>query len=505
MADCTSIPIALVLATRPLSAVKGWASTLHSFWFPALLAVLLAACAVFLWRRRRSRRADEVSRSTTDEREVRIVSWSKSRIQFLREAFAPETHASPLPKAHDRGTGIDRKLNTTDIRDIAALPYPAVGSAVTPQETSPRSLRVATVSTTAGRVTIAYAEERVPRNWRAAMAALLAILAVFLYALHRDRVRNDLTYTGAQSSMAGAQRAGMNANLSMVSRAAPGNATLMRTPAGRGTDLSVAPKTTKTEARSTRVAATATNRNAATPLESRLKSSRAYYDQACLQNDKGASAEVIDYCTRAIQEDPYYAQAYCLRAMARVMSGDFKGTVADCSKAIEVNPRYIQAYYFRGGALDASGEMHAAIADYTKAIEFFPSFADAYNARAWSQYRLGDLDQALRDVNQAIHINSTSANAYDTRGWTKFAKGDKGGAVADCCRAVLLDRQGAVGYNSGGLLYYIAGEYGDALATWTQACQLDPSARVYLKPWMEKARELMTKELPPGGHVLAAW
>ena len=244
MVDWPAIPLALAASSPQPASVEGAAGASRLLWLAILAAFLSVLCAAFIWRLRkgRNRRADEASETPGEPQEVRIIAWSKSRIQFLREAFAPETRIGLPMSARDPVRRIDRKLNVTDVTNIAVL-SPVVGGTVTSEERSPKSLRVATVSTTVAMVTIAYAEERVPRNWRVAIAALLLVVAASLYVLERDAARNDLTYRGAQLPMVGTERTATNPVLARVSRATVGNLTPLQTRATSGVHLSLAPQT----------------------------------------------------------------------------------------------------------------------------------------------------------------------------------------------------------------------------------------------------------------------
>lgn len=413
---------------------------------PILPVVLLILVGVLLWRlMRRERnyppaeRVEKISEALREGRDVRIVYWSKSRKRFVKEIVTPESIDGSYMKALDHARGVTRKFKITRIKEIVVFPHPALGSALIPPESQ--------------------------RNVHVTIVVLLLVVAALVYWLHYDVQRNNFTFRTPEPATVGVGSARTGHALSNASPSQAGEKGL-----------------------SEKVSGPVTNRRDATLIESRLRNSRGFYEQAVALNAKGDFSGVIEYCTKAIESDSYYSQAYCLRALARVVKGDFNGAVSDSTKAVEFNPRYSQAYYIRGGARDERGESEAAIADYSEAIQINPQFSDAYNARAWAQYRRGNLEKAIEDVDQAILINPRSANAYDTRGWTKYSKGDKDGALADCGRAVQLDPQSAVGYSSQGLLHYIVGDYREAVLSWNKVIEMAPSSKSHLQPWIEKAR-----------------
>ena len=419
---------------------------------PALLAAGGILFCLLLWRLRKrdrryspARRADKILNALHDEQDIRIVYWSKSKRRFVKEIVTPESLNNGYMKAHDHARGITRKFKVARIKNVVVLPHPARGSAAIPEEETPRSVRVM-------------------------ILALLLVVVALLYWLYRDVERTDFTFRDALES---------TPRIELTKR--------------YSTFTNTAPSQAEEKTRSEGVSDPETNRTEARLFDIQLKSSRGYYEQALALSPHGDFGGVIEYCTKAIRSDPYYAQAYCLRALGRIMKGDTDGAINDCSRAIELNPRYSQAYYIRGGALDEKGDSEAAIADYTVAVKINPQFPDAYNARAWARYRRGELDQAIEDVNQAISLNPNSANAYDTRGWTEYVRGNKDAALADCSRAVQLDPQSAVGYNSQGLLYFIVGNYREAVTAWDKVIEMTPTAKNQLDPWIENARMHLVK------------
>jgi tetratricopeptide (TPR) repeat protein len=424
---------------------------MNTLLYPILPLFLLALAGWFLWwLRRRDRkypaaeRVEKISEALREGRDIRIVYWSKSRKRFIKEIVTPQSQDGSYMKAHDHARGINRKFKITRIKEIVVYPHPALGSALIPQESR--------------------------RNVRVMILVLLLVVVTLLYWLHYDVQRNDFTFRNTESPTVG------------VSSTKTGHAL---------SNASPSPADEKDP--SEEVPASVTNHRDVSLLDSKLRSSRGYYEQALALTGEGDLNGVIEYCTKAIELDRYYAEAYCLRGLARAMKRDLDGAITDNTMAIELNPRYSEAYSIRAGAHYDKGESEAAIADYTEAIQINPEFSDAYNGRAWAEYTRGNLERALEDVNQAIRLNPNSANAYDTRGWTKYAMGDKDGAIADCSRAVQLDPQSVVGYSSQGLLHYIVGEYRDAVLVWNKAIETSPSAKSHLDLWIEMARQRMAK------------
>jgi len=75
--------------------------------------------------------------------------------------------------------------------------------------------------------------------------------------------------------------------------------------------------------------------------------------------------------------------------------------IVNCSKAIELNPRYGDAYLTRGNAYDEAGEPEKAIDDYTKALNINPVDSFTYYNRGVTLSKIGKVNEAIADYEQA--------------------------------------------------------------------------------------------------------
>src|ERR1700737_4960485 len=65
--------------------------------------------------------------------------------------------------------------------------------------------------------------------------------------------------------------------------------------------------------------------------------------------------------------DPFTANAYTSRGLARYRKGDVDGAIADYELAIQINPGLAAAYLNRGTARYAKGDGDGALADWNRA------------------------------------------------------------------------------------------------------------------------------------------
>jgi len=90
---------------------------------------------------------------------------------------------------------------------------------------------------------------------------------------------------------------------------------------------------------------------------------------------------ISDY-SKAIEINPYLAEAYSNRGTAWAAKGDYFRAIRDYTQALEANPYFDAPYYNRGRALSTIGDYEQAIGDLQRVIELDPKFHDAYHLLA---------------------------------------------------------------------------------------------------------------------------
>ena len=93
-----------------------------------------------------------------------------------------------------------------------------------------------------------------------------------------------------------------------------------------------------------------------------------YTDLAKEQFDIANYNEAIDYCNRAIDQDPNYAETYYLRGLAKHHQEQYSSAIADFGESISRNPNYTEAYYYRAEAKFGLGDSDGARGDLEKAL-----------------------------------------------------------------------------------------------------------------------------------------
>ena len=104
-------------------------------------------------------------------------------------------------------------------------------------------------------------------------------------------------------------------------------------------------------------------------------------------------------------------------ADACLRTGDYSNTVLEyCNKAIELRPDFAEAYNNRGTTYAGQGRFEEAVRDYAKAISLRENFPTAYCNRGNARAMTNDFDAAIRDYDRAIELNPDYADGYYYRG-----------------------------------------------------------------------------------------
>lgn len=77
--------------------------------------------------------------------------------------------------------------------------------------------------------------------------------------------------------------------------------------------------------------------------------------------------------------EPNWAEAWNQRAMAKFLSGDMDGAMADINKAIKLEPRHFGALEGMGMILQQAGLKTSALEIFKKALEIYPLAPDLQN------------------------------------------------------------------------------------------------------------------------------
>ena len=196
--------------------------------------------------------------------------------------------------------------------------------------------------------------------------------------------------------------------------------------------------------------------------------------QINIENKTEKYEEVINAFDKFIKLNPYNANYYHNRGVAKMELGQYKEAIIDYNRAIELNPSYTIAYNSRGIARSQLGYHEKAVEDCNKAIELNSHYGDAYNNRGIIKSKLGYHEKAIEDCSKAIELKPHYANAYNSRGIAKMQLGQYKEVIIDCSRAIELKPHYAGAYNNRGIAKSKLGHHEKAIEDYNEAIELKP-------------------------------
>jgi tetratricopeptide (TPR) repeat protein len=118
----------------------------------------------------------------------------------------------------------------------------------------------------------------------------------------------------------------------------------------------------------------------------------------------GRTADALEYAEKAINADPYSADAWAIRAWALDWDGRSGEALSSALHALELNPESSRAKAYLAEAYQSLGQTDRALGLTDDIIEENPNSSEAYRARGiikWTNY---DLDGAVEDFQTAYSI-----------------------------------------------------------------------------------------------------
>ncbi len=91
---------------------------------------------------------------------------------------------------------------------------------------------------------------------------------------------------------------------------------------------------------------------------------------------------------------------YYNRGIARLEKGEHDLAISDFTKAIENNPEFANAHFYRGRAYFRKGEHDKSLSDLTEAIELDPALAVAYGERAVIHFIRKEYDKVWENIHK---------------------------------------------------------------------------------------------------------
>lgn len=161
-------------------------------------------------------------------------------------------------------------------------------------------------------------------------------------------------------------------------------------------------------------------------------------NRASLYSDMNIFDKALRDYSEIILIDPDYEDAYYLRGLIRIETGDTLAAKQDFDLLYKKNKNSALARVGTATLYNASGRYREAAELYTEVIRFNPQKASFYLNRSEAYLLDQKPGKALKDINSAIEIDDKNAVYYYMRGKIKMAMFEKESAKNDFKAAVDL-------------------------------------------------------------------
>ncbi len=153
-------------------------------------------------------------------------------------------------------------------------------------------------------------------------------------------------------------------------------------------------------------------------------SAEAHYNLGNTLKDLGKLQEAKLYQLKAIQLNPDFTEAHSNLGLLFNEIGKLQEAKLYQLKAIQLNPNYAKAHSNLGLLLSEMGQLQEAELSTRKAIELNPNFAEAYSNLGSILNNLGQLKEAEISLRKAIKLKPDFADAYFNLTLIDLLKGD---------------------------------------------------------------------------------
>ena len=162
-------------------------------------------------------------------------------------------------------------------------------------------------------------------------------------------------------------------------------------------------------------------------------------DGTATQRDSLAEARLKSHARQLMAlagSDTVEARDCYDRGFMHRLGGNFGGVIAECSKAIEIDPAFSQAYKTRAVAYYQSQLYDRAIDDLSRLIALEPGYFGGYSLRGLARVRSKDYDNAISDFDRAIALEAEHGGTYYGLGLAYHGKEAYDAAIASYTKAI---------------------------------------------------------------------
>lgn len=121
---------------------------------------------------------------------------------------------------------------------------------------------------------------------------------------------------------------------------------------------------------------------------------------------------IVFFTTSAFGQN---AKSFYKSAEAFMKTNKYEEVVSNCTKAIELDPQFVDAYVLRAQAHEKTFKIEDAVKDYELASSLDVKNVDNYVKAGELHYQLGNNKESLKYADKALEIDKKSLEAFNTR------------------------------------------------------------------------------------------
>ena len=149
----------------------------------------------------------------------------------------------------------------------------------------------------------------------------------------------------------------------------------------------------------------------------------------------------LDEAKKAVQAEPYSAEAHFALGEAYSGEGIHEEAVKAYSEAVQLKPDYLAAYKRLAQSYRRLGRMEEATKSYSRALDYFPDSDEILVSLGSIYFLLGKLEEAERHLIDAVRIKDSSATVHEFLGEIYHKQGKLEQARAEWEKALSLSDQ----------------------------------------------------------------
>ena len=159
-------------------------------------------------------------------------------------------------------------------------------------------------------------------------------------------------------------------------------------------------------------------------------------DKAQLEIDKQNYDVAINDCTKAIELDSTFIEAYYYIGIANNDKREYDAAIGYFKKSIDLHSNYAKSWNHMGFSYEKLGQFDKAMDSYIKAVDFEPNYALAYYNLANAYKHQKQFDNAINSYKKATEIEPNYATAWLFMGYAYLDKDDYYSAIQNLDKAI---------------------------------------------------------------------